>query len=790
MKINKLVVSLLSMVLLIGLGSCNNRNPSSNDSVSPSTNTTSDNITSNDTISEVTSSKPTSSVTTSKPTSSATTSKPSSTTSSQSTTNNPNPVAGFTITTDLATTKEIHTAAQKAYLAYNGDYATIPADKYPDGKKHISDPNAVNIAWKHTPISGKTLKNYSITFGQKSDLSDGYECKGSTSKNLDLYNVFLGKNYFKINAIYSDNTVESSDISSFTVDGTYPRNIKIDGMTNCRDMGGRVLTDGGMIKQGLIYRTSGTNGWGNNNAVVPDNITAAGKEELLNHLGVKTEINVNSNGNNQVGVKNFVGAYMDYGGSSKHHFSRNIESVKKVFATLANKDNYPLFYHCRIGTDRTGLCAILINGLLGVDKNDIFQDYLFSNFGNIQEKRYIGSQAGQDDISKYIKDIESMPGDTFKNKVYNTLLAVGVTKAQLESVIDILTEGPKVTGNDNGQLTGFNSSLTGVNVTARTSSDRNHPSTYFVLDGAGKGVSYKFTASEDYNATIVSYLGNNNYTASKYIDDAVTVTVDGNAVTVPHNSYQTVGFGNCNNRMNYVPVILGTVNLTKGEHTVKVERKGDTVNLGGISVFNNGKSSLGGGDTPVVPEEPDHKHAFSYGNPVVKEGESTYAVGVCECGKKAYKISAAQDLNGKITAEGKKLPKGTSGNYDGTAIALYKFTIDAPVKGHLMAKVNVDNENNWIESNGYSYYTGKNGGQSPIAVLPDNKTNTVMTVNGTFITMPTTTYYEMGIRGTTLDTCGIADYGEFTLKAGTNEFTLAAVDSYGLQYYEFYFIES
>ncbi|MDD6302675.1 MAG: hypothetical protein PUA56_05220 [Bacillales bacterium] len=193
---------------------------------------------------------------------------------------------------------------------------------------------------------------------------------------------------------------------------------------------------------------------------------------------------------------------------------------------------------------------------------------------------------------------------------------------------------------------------------------------------------------------------------------------------------------------------------------------------------------------PTTSATPVHKHAFSYGDPVVKAGESTYAVGVCECGKKAYKISAAQDLNGKITAEGKKLPKGTSGSYDGTAIALYKFTLEASIKGHLQAKVNVDVAENCSESNGYSYYTGKNGGQSPIAVLPDNKTNTVMTVNGDTIKMPTTTYYAMGITGTTADTCGIADYGEFTLKAGTNEFTLAAVDSYGLNYYEFYFVES
>ncbi|MDD6302674.1 MAG: tyrosine-protein phosphatase [Bacillales bacterium] len=540
MKNNNLLIATLSVVMLLGLASCGNNN-----------------------LDNTTSSNP------------------------------PQPQDAFYIVTDLLEEKEIHTDEQKAYLEYDGEYLTIPKDLYPDGQRHISDPNAVSLEWEYDPLESDdvSLKNYSVIFGKEEDLSDGYEVVGTKNPSIDLINVYLGTNYFKVKANYSDDTVEESNTYSFTVNSKYPRNIKIDGMTNCRDMGGRELEDGGTIKQGLIYRTSGTNSWGNNNAVIPDNITAAGKEELLNHLGVKTEINVNSNGSNQVGVQNFVGAYMDYGGTSKHHFSRNMESVKKVFETLANEDNYPLFYHCRIGTDRTGLCAILINGLLGVDKNDIYQDYLFSNFGNIQTKRYLGPDAGQDDITEYIKDIDKMPGDSFKNKVYNTLLSVGVTKDQLDSVINILTDGPKVTGNDKGQLTGFNASLEGVNTTARTSTNRNNPSTYFVLDGAGKGVSYKFTASEDYNATIVSYLGNNNYTASKYIDDAVTVKVDGTVVKVPHNSYQYVGFGNCSNRMNYVPVILGSIDLTKGEHTVVIERKGDTVNLGGISVFKNNNVS-------------------------------------------------------------------------------------------------------------------------------------------------------------------------------------------------------
>ena len=42
---------------------------------------------------------------------------------------------------------------------------------------------------------------------------------------------------------------------------------------------------------------------------------------------------------------------------------RNAERLRKVFSVLGDVNNYPLFYHCRIGTDRTGICGVAINGL-------------------------------------------------------------------------------------------------------------------------------------------------------------------------------------------------------------------------------------------------------------------------------------------------------------------------------------------------------------------------------------------------------------------------------------------
>ena len=154
-------------------------------------------------------------------------------------------------------TFEIHTSAQKTYLSYQGDYSQMPENQYPDGSTHQSDSNPITLTWNYTAKSGKTVSKFSVIFGQESDLSDGYQVDGTTSNAISFYNPYLGRNYYKLIATYTDNTKDETPIRHFEVDSTYPRNLTIGGMTNCRDMGGRVLEDGGRFKQGLIFRTSG-----------------------------------------------------------------------------------------------------------------------------------------------------------------------------------------------------------------------------------------------------------------------------------------------------------------------------------------------------------------------------------------------------------------------------------------------------------------------------------------------------------------------------------------------------
>lgn len=513
------------------------------------------------------------------------------------------PSNSFVITTDLDAVKEIHTSQQKTYLSYTGNYATMPSNQYPDGQSHLSDSLPVDLAWTFTVPSGKTLKNYSVTFGQEDDLSDGYEKVGTTTGSIKLYNTFLGTNYFRINANYTDGTKDISAIKTFKVSDVAPRNLAIEGMTNCRDMGGRATVAGGKVRQGLLYRTSGKG----QNGSINDNT----REVMLKQMGVKTEINVSDSTSYNVSLTGttVLDAKMDYGGSARHHFSRNAESLKNVLSILSDENNYPVYFHCRIGTDRTGLVANVVSGLLGVELNSIYQDYLFSNFGKIGEKRYIGTQAGQDNIENYMNEINAMPGANFQEKVYNTMLSIGVEKATLDKVINILTEG-NVSNNDQGQIVANanNFTLTGTSLTNTPRSkitDRNEP-VYYAKMTSNASASYTFKTTNSGDATIYGYLGHNDYSTSKTIANSLKVEVDGKEVTVPSTTFAEAGMGNCSNRTNYYFVKLGELsNLSAGDHAITVTGKSNDMKLATLSVMGiSGEvTSTGNGGQEIPPVE-------------------------------------------------------------------------------------------------------------------------------------------------------------------------------------------
>lgn len=54
-------------------------------------------------------------------------------------------------------------------------------------------------------------------------------------------------------------------------------------------------------------------------------------------------------------------------------------SLKGIFDLLIEEKNYPLLFFCGLGKDRSGILSMLILGALGVDREQIYDDYMLSN---------------------------------------------------------------------------------------------------------------------------------------------------------------------------------------------------------------------------------------------------------------------------------------------------------------------------------------------------------------------------------------------------------------------------
>ena len=487
---------------------------------------------------------------------------------------------------ELNTAQEIHTANQLKYLNLEKDYYDMTKSDLDAcdalGNKNVSTPEKTKLNWTFEAPNGYEVKNYTLVFSQSMDLSDPYVVQGTKDTSISFYNSFLGTNYFKIVANFTTGDKQSSDVMAFKVTEQAPRNLYVGNMPNCRDMGGRTTYAGGKIKQGLIYRTSGSK-FDNN---TPSNDEA--KNILANQLKVKKEINVADSTKYNV-ISNVENCYMAYGSVPYSNLARNSVRIRQVMDILADESNYPVFYHCRIGTDRTGITAIMINGLLGVPFNECIQDYGFSNFAPIDNQRYPNkpNDTNGDDIVKYIDELLALPGANFQEQVYLALRMIGVPAAKLDKIIDIMTYGTKATIPATAKI-GEGDGLTSDG-SKSTSSDFKAPATYYGL-GSGKKVSFTTTTTAGQKDVIV-YMGytgsvSNNNNQDK-LANSITLKIDGQEKTISSTkNLWTAGFGATqqDSRIGYMFNILGNYEFTAGEHTVEIVSKKSTFNVGSVTV--------------------------------------------------------------------------------------------------------------------------------------------------------------------------------------------------------------
>lgn len=167
---------------------------------------------------------------------------------------------------------------------------------------------------------------------------------------------------------------------------------------NCRDLGGYETTDGRHLKNNLFYRSGG--------------LYLFNEKELsqLETLGIKTVLDLRTTAeclSNPDPVLNNAKMYQTSGlivGQESIDFSPNgmrqlgkagenqLEVLKDYYQRLPydnealkvlfreiKENNLPIIFHCASGKDRTGVAAMMILLLLGVDEETVLNDYLLSN---------------------------------------------------------------------------------------------------------------------------------------------------------------------------------------------------------------------------------------------------------------------------------------------------------------------------------------------------------------------------------------------------------------------------
>ena len=309
--------------------------------------------------------------------------------------------------------KDIHNRYQRSML----EEGAQSISKYNHGGYA---PNPVVLEYDSNLISsGKT---YTVKVSEKPDMSLA-KTYTSSSRSIKILNPKVKQIYFWT----VSNGTQTSPVQSYYIDDIPVRNLTIGTVENTRDIGGFETEDGFVVRQEMIYR-----GYMLDN----DGYLSRNRKILKNDFGIKTEIDL-AKCTILLNCENYYSLPVAFPIPNNYlmpgYSGANRNSIIQLFDVLADESNYPVYIHCHIGTDRTGLICFLLNALLGVSQEDCFKDYVFST--------YSGNARTMDGLyNGYIRAIEAYEGRTFSDKLYNLLVKRGVNPDSLDSYISIMRQ--------------------------------------------------------------------------------------------------------------------------------------------------------------------------------------------------------------------------------------------------------------------------------------------------------------------------------------------------------------
>ena len=215
--------------------------------------------------------------------------------------------------------------------------------------------------------------------------------------------------------------------------GSLVRWIDVEGSKNFRDIGGWTG-----LKTGLVYRGAELN-CRTDTPKFHNLLATRNGLQTLADLGIKTDLDLRGRGEClRPDETPIPGATLVRCTSSAYtNMLKNTASLARTVRVFADRRNYPIYFHCYGGADRTGTLAMIIEGLCGVSEADISIDYELTTFGLSMRTRVDSPYW----FATAIAWIKRMDGDTFADKVANYLTKkCGMDESEIAAIRSILME--------------------------------------------------------------------------------------------------------------------------------------------------------------------------------------------------------------------------------------------------------------------------------------------------------------------------------------------------------------
>lgn len=300
------------------------------------------------------------------------------------------------------------------------------------------------IAWE----ADYSLVEFQVEFSKTPDFNSPIIEKAENSYDRCMRPNFLkiGTKYFwRVKAKKQNGEIVVSNVRSFITAENTPRMIGIPS-NNMRDIGGGKNADGIRVRQGLIYRgTAPQVRWSQEQL----------KNFYVDNLGIKLEIDLRGQdecfearekwgeGNlEELGIKHVFITAEDY----HLYHPRSLECIPKICALLADENNYPVYIHCAVGSDRTGTLFAVLNGIIGRDDRYIYDDYESPSFSEWLPRFRYGRKSSElfgyldPSAPRWEECHGKLDGKNIRENAERYLLAIGVPQEHIDAIRRIMLE--------------------------------------------------------------------------------------------------------------------------------------------------------------------------------------------------------------------------------------------------------------------------------------------------------------------------------------------------------------